>query len=208
MNNLIGQKFGRLEVLERAENSSSGQIRWLCRCSCEDKNEIIVQGGNLQSGHTKSCGCLVTKHEHYGDKTYKSWAGMQQRCANPNCKDYKNYGGRGIKICKRWMCENGFIHFLEDMGEAPKGLQIDRINNNKNYCKSNCRWATRKQQNRNVRSNRLKTYEGKTQCIAAWAEEYNIPSNTLWMRLYKYNWLAEKAFKTPVKTKKGKKNGN
>lgn len=126
---------------------------------------------------------------------------MIQRCTNPNDKRYKNYGGRGITVCKRW--RNSFEKFLEDMGEPPtKEHSIDRINNNGNYCKSNCRWVTRKEQNRNKRNNRLITYKGKTQCLIEWAEEYNINYDTLWCRIYKYGWPIEKALTTPVKKRR------
>ncbi|MEK0337174.1 MAG: hypothetical protein QQN41_07060, partial [Nitrosopumilus sp.] len=119
------------------ERNNQRQSRWLCKCDCG--KEIIILGYNLKNGTTKSCGCLrkeksiqrFIKHGHFKNgqmtKIYKSWSCMIQRCTNHNNKSYHNYGGRGIMVCKRWM---KFKNFLEDMGEPPKGYQIDRINNN------------------------------------------------------------------------------
>lgn len=125
-----------------------------------------------------------TKHGHSKksktSQTYKSWETMIQRCNNKNNPKYRIYGGRGIIICKKWM---QFINFLEDMGESPKGYQIDRIDNDKGYFKGNCRWSTRKQQARNRSTNRLITCYGKTQCLVAWAEETGINRQTISSRI-------------------------
>jgi len=206
MNNLIGQKFERLIVLKRMDNDKWGKSCWLCECDCG--KEKIVIGSDLKSGNTKSCGCLakeklikrLTKHGHSTttkvSKTYISWADMIQRCTNPNHKDYHNYGGRGIKVSKRWV---KFENFLEDMGEPPTDKHtLDRISNDGNYCKSNCRWATRKEQSRNTRRNRLITYKGKTQCLIEWAEELGINYSTLKWRLCN-GWSIERAFETSTK---------
>lgn len=201
---LVQQKFGRLIVIKRVDNNKHGQSVWLCKCDCG--KEKIVFGYNLKSGHTKSCGCLsiektgerFTTHGQSKTRTYDSWYNMVQRCTNPDDKNYHNYGGRGITVCKRWM---KFIHFLEDMSEAPEGYQIDRIDNNKRYCKSNCQWTTAKINNRNKRNNHLITHDGKTQCLAAWAEEFNINYKTLGKRLSR-GWSIKKALTTPVKKRR------
>ena len=141
-------------------NNKHRQSMWLCKCECGI--EKIILGNHLKSGHTKSCGCLhkeiMTKHGHSKNgkrtRTYQSWHSMIKRCVNPNDPVYHNYGGRSIKVCKRWM---QFENFLEDMGEVSDGYQIDRINNNENYCKSNCHWVTPKTNSRNKRDNHLET---------------------------------------------------
>lgn len=214
MNNLIGQKFERLLVIQSAKKDKWGKSQWLCQCDCG--REKIILDFNLKSGNTKSCGCLqiekmiqrFTKHGHSKrnkwSKTYKSWLDMNRRCNNPNDKDYCNYRGRGITICKRW---KKFINFLEDMGEQPRGLQIDRINNDGNYCKSNCRWATRKEQGRNRRNNHLITFNSKTQCLVAWAEEFQIHRGTLFARINQ-GWSIEKALRTQVKKYQMKRKEN
>jgi hypothetical protein len=120
---------------------------------------------------------------------------MLFRCFNPKSKDFSEYGGRGITVCNRWL---SFDFFYADMGDKPEGLTIERINNDGNYEPGNCRWATRKDQNRNKQNSKLFTYLGETKCLAAWAEEYGIVYATLWDRLktksfseaieYKHNW--------------------
>lgn len=204
---LTGQRFGRLVVIKWAGKDKQGNYLWLCRCNC--KNEIITRGYDLKSGNTKSCGCFkiqrtierMTKHGHsQNNKTYVSWYAMIQRCTNLNNERYKDYGGRGITVCKRW---RKFENFLEDMGERPPKCTIERKNNNKGYYKKNCKWATSIEQNRNSRHNCLIIYNGKTQCLAVWAEEYNILYNTLLQRLRR-NWSIEGALTTPVKHRRKK----
>ena len=147
---ITGQKFNRLTVLKATTiRTGAGCISWECRCDCGVK--LIVKGTNIRSGNTKSCGCLkletakkqMTTHGYSGSRTYVSWNGMLTRCMNPNVREYVKYGGRGIKVCKRWF---KFENFLEDMGERPPNTSIDRINPDGNYTKSNCRWATRREQ--------------------------------------------------------------
>lgn len=198
---LTGQKFGRLTVLKRVNNHKYYKPHWLCKCDC--KNEIIVCGNEIKRGRTKSCGCLrkeiivkrSTKHGHSKrekmSKEYISWHNIKQRCYNPNNESYSNYGERGIIVCNRWL--NSFKNFFEDMGRSPKGYQIDRIKNKKGYCKENCRWITPKQNSRNKRNNCLISFNGKFQCIAAWAEETGIPYYTLYQRIFKYGWSPKKA---------------
>jgi hypothetical protein len=213
MIDLIRRRFGRLIVVRRVDNNKWGNSRWLCKCDCELGTEKIILGCHLQSNHTQSCGCLQkeklikrsTKHGHAkrGEKSkvYRSWLSMVQRCINPKDEKYCIYGNRGIMVCEHWM---KFENFLEDMGEVPSGHQIDRINNNGNYCKSNCRWATRKQQMRNTRQNHLITYNGETQCLIEWAEEYKISYKVLKDRINKLDWSIGKALTTKVRKRKKK----
>lgn len=204
LENLSHKRFGKLIVIERASSDKCGRSRWMCQCDCG--KILTVSNRHLKDGSTKSCGCLrggVIKHGHTSSNTvsstYISWTGIRKRCNDPNHENYKHYGSRGIKVYRRWL---KFENFLEDMGEAPKGYQIDRIDNNKGYYKENCRWITPKQNNRNRRNNHLITYDGKTQCIAAWAEEIGINENTIRTRI-RFNWSSEKTLTTPAREKKG-----
>ena len=120
---------------------------------------------------------------------------MKYRCLDPNCKGYKYWGGRGIKICPEWLGKNGFENFYADMGERPAGKTLDRKNNDGNYCKKNCRWATSKEQNNNKRDNRLITYKNKTQTIAQWARELNLKYYIIYNRL-RNGWSIKKALET------------
>jgi len=177
---LKDQKFNRLTVLEKiSKRTNAGKIRWLCKCDCG--NIVKTRGSHLKSGNTKSCGCLnkdlarlkVFKHGHAAigkkTKTYIAWKNMRIRCNNPKDKAYKWYGARDITVCKGW---NDFRNFLEDMGEAPKGLTIERTDNDGNYEPNNCKWDTYTQQARNRRNNKLNPL--KVQVIKKLLKESNL----------------------------------
>lgn len=160
---IAGHKFGKLTVLYRIENSSDRKSRWVCKCECG--KESIVQGKSLRRGNTKSCGCLLVEirgkatitHGLRRRPEYKTWCNMKQRCYNEKRKDYQYYGGRGIKICDRWL--DSFENFYTDMGPRPSiDLSIDRLDVDGNYEPENCKWATCAEQLRNRRCN--KTNEG------------------------------------------------
>jgi hypothetical protein len=129
-------------------------------------------------------------------KEYEAWLRMNARCTNQNSKDYKNYGGRGITVCERWKI---FQNFFTDMGPRPNGYSLDRINNNGNYEPSNCRWATREQQNSNKRSNRNFTINGITGNMTQLAHHFGLTQRTVWARIDHLGWSPKKAFLTPVR---------
>lgn len=152
--NLLGRRFGSWLVVGTNFRGASNQTMWPCRCDCGTERNI--QGQALRAGTTHSCGCKKlercvahgTKHGGCGTRTYNSWTAMKQRCNGTNSSARKWYVPRGIKFCERW---NNFANFLEDMGEAPPGMSLDRINNDGNYEPGNCRWATPVQQAQNRR---------------------------------------------------------
>lgn len=196
---LTGQKFGRLTVIERSDVKKK-DIHWVCKCDCG--NITIVNGMKLKTGRTKSCGCfrveLQTTHGLSKHPLYEVWHSMNQRCDCPSSGGYYNYGGRGIVVCEEW--KNDFLSFFEwsiRNGWQPD-LTIDRVDVNGNYEPGNCRWATRKEQANNRRTNHHLTYKGKTQTITDWAMELGITSNTLCERLNS-GWTVERALSTPKK---------
>lgn len=156
---LTDQKFGRLTPKKVISRDKFGALIWECKCNCG--NIINIQGGSLRSGRTKSCGCwnkeLISKrsktHGKTGTPLYRIWIGIKVRCYNPKSRVFKYYGARGIKMCPQW--KNSFINFLKDMKDYPKEMSIDRINNDGNYEKNNCRWITQKYQTRNSRWTKL-----------------------------------------------------
>ena len=151
---ISGQKFGRLTVVEFSHTGKWGKAVWACVCDCG--NEKLIYGEDLKSKNTSSCGCLHREatgnrsrtHGRTGSSVYNRWKEMIGRCFNPKHPRYADYGGRGITVCVRWW---NFENFLEDMGEPPEGLVLDRVNNDGNYELSNCRWATYETSNNNTR---------------------------------------------------------
>ena len=200
--NLVGQKFGRLTVIADAGNRRK-QSLWECLCDCG--NLVKVMAGYLKSNHTKSCGCLkIDIHTIHGQavrasysKTYAAWVDMTQRCNNPRNKAYKNYGARGITVHPRWL---NFKTFYEDVGDIPKNMTIERINNDGNYEPGNWRFATRKEQASNRRTNRWVEYNGETKTMTQWAEDLGLRPTTLRGRLNK--WSIDRALTLPVQVQK------
>ena len=201
------ETFGRLTTIgprfTLARNNDAGRrdVYQVCRCNCG--NYTVCMRGNLQSSHSKSCGCLrqeaiasrTTRHGMYRSLEFTSWVAMKSRCYNENTKEYARYGGRGIRVCDRWQEPNGqgFLNFLADIGPRPSPTHsIDRYPDpDGNYEPGNCRWATYVEQNRNKRSSTNISGFGKIKCLAAWAEEYSMPRATLQTRLSKGMTLEE-----------------
>lgn len=137
------------------------------------------------------------RHGKKNSKIYAVWSGMKKRCHNPLASNYNLYGGRGICISKEW--EN-FVTFYRDMGDAPKGTSLDRIDNDKGYCKENCRWATQSQQSRNTRRNVIVEYMGRKQCLIEWTNELNLNYKIMAQRI-RSGWEPTRAIETPIRKK-------
>ncbi len=135
--------------------------------------------------------------EYRHSRTHLSWMNMLQRCYNPKSEKFPSYGARGITVCQRW--RDSFLNFLEDMGEAPPGMTIDRVDNDGDYEAGNCRWATLKQQGRNRRNNRYITANGVTMTLAEWAEKTGIPNFRIQQRIDVQGWTPERAVSTPAR---------
>ena len=202
---LVGKKFGRLTVLKFAGRDNGNVSCWHVTCDCGNKK--IVRNGSLKNGGTKSCGCLkkeatrkrLFKHGVGKTKFYYIWNGMKTRCLNKNDKRFKDYGGRGIKICDRWL---KFENFRDDMLESyekhikefgEKRTQIDRINNDGNYEKENCKFATCEEQANNRRTNHILEFNGEKLNMKQWAKKLGINNTTLCERINTLGWSTERA---------------
>jgi len=194
---LTDKRFGKLTVLNIAGANKHKQRTWDCICECGNKTNVT--GQHLRIGKTKSCGCGQTKIKHgmAGTPIYKVWSAMIQRTTNIKNTSYKDYGGRGITVCDEWL---KFEKFYNDMGDS-SGLTLDRKNNNKGYYKDNCRWATRKEQANNIRSNKVLTINGKSRTVSEWSDISKINYDTIIDRL-KNNWDDKKAVFSKVQDNK------
>lgn len=197
-----GTRFSHLIALEDLGTAPPrhNQRMWRCQCDC-GKISVVYQY-HLLHGHTKSCGCMSRiTHGLTNSPEYRAWGNMKERCYNPKHPGYKDYGGRGIKVCQRWL--DSFTAFLKDMGERPgPDHSIDRIDNSGNYTPKNCRWATRAEQLNNTRRNCMFTHNGETrtlaQWVAQWSDETNIPTGILRNRILQ-GWSVEDALTKPVR---------
>lgn len=193
--NLVGRRFGKLTVLRELDRTRNLKYRWVCRCDCG--RETIAIGGDLCSGRHFTCGCIkgVNLRKHAATingkwtREYRAWHAMKQRCFNKNDSNFKHYGGRGIKVCKRW--RQSFLAFLKDMGTCPDGMTLGRKDNNGPYSPDNCRWETLIEQQRNKRTNRLICINGTTRSMVEWSEITGINYDCLKARLYN-GWSNER----------------
>lgn len=199
---LIGVRSGKLIVVAYSHKKGEDHF-WVCSCDCG--NTSVVRRSHLSNGHTKSCGCSSSratmgarslKHGATRTPEYNVWARMKQRCFDPNYKEFHLYGGRGITVCERW--KDSSSNFLEDMGKVPKGMEIDRTDNNGNYSPDNCRWVTAKVNCRNRRTTRFLTHNGETMSVMDWSDRVGISGNIIRQRLDRQGWSVEKALNTPV----------
>ena len=215
LQDLTGKRFGRLVVLERAEDNilPSGQHKTMWKCVCDCGGEKITTRTNLVRGITKSCGCYAletrieqghknAKHHGNGTRIYRIYRGMCERCYNKNASQYPRYGARGIAISKDWLGEHGFERFREwaFSNGYSDDLTIDRINNNESYSPTNCRWATNKQQSNNRRTNVFITYNGETHTLAEWSEITGINVSTIKTR-YRRGWNDIDILTRPIRGK-------
>ena len=195
---LVGERFGRLVVLEMLDPDKHQKTTARCVCDCGRLH--IAEASSIKRGTVKSCGCLLSEsrgdntktHGLSDTRTYRIWMAMRARCKYKSVTSYPLYGGRGVRVCDRW---ESFERFVEDMGEAPDDAQIDRIDNDGNYEPSNCRWATRHQQARNKSTNRNIEYNGVRKCLKDWAGDLQIDQASLAERISK--WGVERALSTP-----------
>lgn len=177
---MTGQRFGRLLVLSYSHTEKKASF-WNCRCDCGKL--VTPRRGGLMSGDNISCGCYtkerLTTHGMEGTRFYRAWRGMIARCNDKNRDSYNRYGGRGIKVCDEWL--HSFETFRDDMQEGyTDKLQLDRIDTDGNYEKSNCKWSTPKENSNNKSNNRYITIEGETLTLTQWCRRYNANYFNVW----------------------------
>lgn len=213
MKDKTGLKFGKLKVLRFiGKVIKNNKLRYMYECKCDCGNIVIRESNTLREDHICSCGCYkggVQNKKHglwsYDNKLYAVWQTMKARCYRQNKTKFYAYGGRGIKICNEWKNDfENFYNWAINNGYK-EGLSIDRIDVNGNYEPSNCQWVTNKKQARNKRNNVFIEFNNEKHCLSEWAEILNINYKVLHNRLYK-GWSIEKAFNTPLRSKKRNKN--
>lgn len=203
---LTGNRYGRMTVMARSENTAEGRTQWLCLCDCG--NTKVAQAVYLKRGNTKSCGCLgleqrkaaaqsqchpFSRTQMYRER--KSWENMLARCYEPSHRSYADYGGRGVQVCREW--RESFEAFVGDMGARPTGCTLDRVDNDKGYSPDNCRWATRVEQANNRRNNRIITIGSESLTVAQWARRTGTPGQVIRNRL-RMKWDESDAIFRPV----------
>lgn len=198
---LTGLQFGKLLVLQREGSNARGVSTWLCRCECG--GEKVADADNLKRGRTASCGCLAQEQRKAAaqrlpaeigrstkQKEYDAWSGMLRRCYDPKHPSFMRYSERGITVCDSW--RESFAAFYADLGDAPKGTTLDRIDNNLGYSKENCRWADMTVQGNNRSNNIRVTFNGRNMTVSQWSRELGIPYGVLRARVVA-GWSAERA---------------
>lgn len=195
-----GERYGNLVVISVVRTKGQ-RPKWRCKCDCGKATE--VDGRQLGSGRTSSCGCkrskvgreINTRHGKHKTRLYKIWAGVVSRCENPSSNVFKYYGGRGIGICHEWRVS--FEAFASAVGNPPsENHSLDRIDNEKGYVPGNVRWASRAQQSRNTRRNRMVKFKGERLCITDAAHKAGLRPSLVFTRLYR-GWTESEALNTP-----------
>lgn len=192
---ITGEKYGKLTAIRPVERrTKSGGIIWLFECECGNTKEIPAN--SVRSGLVKSCGCLHKKHGDTRTRLFNIWVDMRMRCKH---KGQKHWHDKGIKVCAEWDDYLSFKKWALSSGYKD-GLTIDRIDSEGDYTPENCRWATYKEQSRNLSSNRWVTINGNSKLVKDWCEELKIVSPaTVYRRVREYGWTYEKAITTPVR---------
>ena len=205
----VGQHIGNATVIERLPKKKGRGFPRLLKLQCDCGNIFTTSEWKISSGHTKSCGCyrkenavsMFTKHGHSYERLSRIWRNMKDRCGNRNSPDYVNYGGRGIEVCKEWIKSFlAFYNWAICNGYSDK-LSIDRVDNSKGYYPENCRWADKKIQSRNRRSNKIIEFNGEKRTLIEWCEIYGMKYSTVYNRLRR-NWNLKKALVTPIESNK------
>lgn len=204
--NITGQKFGKLTAVRFAYVMPSGHAVWEFKCECGKYKRSLI--ANIKRNLMASCGCaskelkvarLIKSKSLRKDAIWRIYKGVIARCTNPNRHNYKDYGGRGIYVCKRWL--DSFDNFVSDLGPRPDGYSLDRIDNDGPYSPENCRWASAKEQQNNRRCTKFIEHEGRKMTLTDWANHANVSIAALRYRI-KQGWPLGEALNKLGKRKK------
>jgi hypothetical protein len=197
---LPGERYGRLVVV--GDDGYRGSAP-LVKCKCDCGNECSIRVYHLHIGKTKSCGCWAIdsgkrnrRHGLSKHRVFKIWSCIMQRCTNKNSTQWRHYGGRGISVCERWKT---FSNFLADMGMPGPNQEIDRIDNDGDYYKENCRWVSHLENSRNRRTSKRITFKGETKTLQEWADIHGIQYKTLHARIFRYKLPLEEALQANMR---------
>jgi len=203
----IGTKYNKLTIIGIGQKDKQRNVMVVCLCECG--NQTIAKVWDLANNKKKSCGCLLAEQKEIWKTINKShgmsnhpldsvYSSMIQRCYNPRCSGYKNYGGRGIKVCDEWKDDiNSFLNWGLSNSWA-KGLELDRKDNDKNYGPDNCRFVTKLVNSRNKRNNYYVVYKGEKKTLKEWCEKFSLNFSTMRHRLYDEKLAPEIAFERPI----------
>lgn len=198
---LTGQRFGRLTIVSRAPDTLPGRARWNCVCDCGTRT--VSRSDAFKNSKNASCGCYnnelsvarLKTHGKTHTPEYKIWQGMRSRCKNPSNAAFYKYGARGIIVCQRW---HNFEHFFADMGKRPSiKHSIDRLDGTKNYQPDNCRWATARQQQNNLKNNVRLSHKGKSLTVGEWSKVVGLKPKTIQGRM-RLGWSVADALTLPI----------
>ncbi len=203
---LVGCVYHHLTVISRAGSDANGHPYWNCLCQCGATRRVLGADLKRKYGAVKSCGCLrstwsaavLRTHGLSKSREYGIWSCMLSRCLNSKDKRFADYGGRGIGVCQHWW---SFENFYCDMGVCPDGYQIDRVDNDGNYNKKNCRWVSRSENCRNTRNSHFVVFNGLRLNCCEWSARNGFPEWTVANRINR-GWSPERAITTPVRIKK------
>jgi len=201
LNELKGLKFGEWTIIEFVRVGVEHQKIVKVKCSCGKIKDVYLS--TIKSGASKSCGCKIKRKIKHGlskSKLYGVWNGMKHRCYNTNFRQYKDYGGRGIQIDPIWRKDFNSFKYWAIRNGYKNGLELDRINNNKDYCSTNCRWVTHTENNRNKRDNRWVEFNSEKRLLIELCEIYSMNYKTVENRI-KRGWTVEDSLSTPINKK-------
>lgn len=200
---IVGKRFGNFVVMEKIKTDDKSHSYYKCKCDCGNifikRRDIIIHSKHQACNECKRNRPDIITHNHSNTKLYRVYYSIKERCYNPKCKEYHNYGERGIKLCDLWISNFEEFYNWSITHGYEDGLQIDRIDNNSDYSPDNCRWVTPEVNSNNKRTCVYIEYNGEKLTINQWAKRLNINKNTFWRYIRKKNYSIDYIINTYCK---------